>query len=857
MTRKFNRLRCASAMAGIIVALAFGSFFSTFARADYIKHEVVIKRDEYGVPHIYADTTYSLFYGYGYAVAQDRLFQMEMAKRSTQGTVAEVLGDKFVPFDKMTRGNYWPASIEKQIAALPKSERDILDGYAAGMNAWIAEVRAKHETLMPKQFNEFGFQPSNWNAFDVAMMFVGTMANRYSDSTSEVDNLALLTALKDKYGDARGMDLFNQLKWLVNPDAKTTIAPEDQTYRGIPEVRNDTGKLAYQLPRYDLPPPMTERLARGADGMLLALDHAANRDTVLAQYAQSGASGLAGFPTTSNMWVIGKRRARDAKAIMLNGPQFGWYNPSYTYGIGLHGAGFDVVGNTPFAYPCVLFGHNGSISWGATAGFGDDVDMFAERVDPARPAYYWHSGAWVEMQKRVETIYVKGASPVTLEVYRTVHGNVMQRDDATHTAYAKARAWDGLELQSLLAWTHQAQAHDWSSWKAQAARQALTINWYYADHDGNIGYVHTGVYPQRHAGHDSRLPVPGTGEWDWLGLQAFSMNPQIYNPSSGYIANWNNAAEKNYPASDLFAFLWGSADRVDEIDRRIAAHATLSSDDAWQILKETSHADLNVHPFLPFIKRATAALPAEDPRRRLADFLSQWNGLSDDPRNTGHYDQPGSVIMDAWLTAMLAKTVAKVVPTPFDNWYTASGYETTQEGPTSSMNLSTGSKILYEALRGPQSGVPQRFDLFSGAQPDDVIRDALSQAWMSLSARYGNDITQWKTPVVTLTFRANNFFGVPQADASESIHVPNYQNRGTENDLIVFGSTAAQGKVQAWDVVAPGESGFVAPDGTRSPHYSDQLTLYTTFGRKALSLDEADVAKHTQKIERLNVNEPK
>jgi penicillin amidase len=104
-----------------------------------------------------------------------------------------------------------------------------------------------------------------------------------------------------------------------------------------------------------------------------------------------------------------------------------------------------------------------------------------------------------------------------------------------------------------------------------------------------------------------------------------------------------------------------------------------------------------------------------------------------------------------------------------------------------------------------------------------------------------------------LTFRANNFFGIPQADAAEAIHVPEYQNRGTENDLIVFGSAAAAGKTQAWDVVAPGQSGFVAPDGTRSPHYSDQLTLYTGFGRKPLRLEAGEVARHTRSEERVMV----
>ncbi|RIG71983.1 hypothetical protein UQ96_22490 [Shigella boydii] len=92
---------------------------------------------------------------------------------------------------------------------------------------------------------------------------------------------------------------------------------------------------------------------------------------------------------------------------------------------------------------------------------------------------------------------------------------------------------------------------------AGVAKQELTINWYYADVNGNIGYVHTGAYPDRQSGHDPRLPVPGTGKWDWKGLLPFEMNPKVYNPLSGYIANWNNSPQKDYPASDLFAFLWG------------------------------------------------------------------------------------------------------------------------------------------------------------------------------------------------------------------------------------------------------------------------------------------------------------
>lgn len=85
------------------------TLWNTQAAAAQLSKDVKIIRDEYGVPHIYANDTHNLFYGYGYVVAQDRLFQMEMARRSTQGTVAEVLGSKFLDFDKDIRFNYWPA----------------------------------------------------------------------------------------------------------------------------------------------------------------------------------------------------------------------------------------------------------------------------------------------------------------------------------------------------------------------------------------------------------------------------------------------------------------------------------------------------------------------------------------------------------------------------------------------------------------------------------------------------------------------------------------------------------------------------------------------------------------------------
>jgi len=815
--------------------------------------QVTIRRDGYGMPHVYANTVYGIFYGYGYAVAQDRLFQMEMARRSTQGRVAEVLGEKMVAFDKSIRGNFSPERIQRQLAALPASERQILDGYAAGMNAWIAQVRAKPGSLMPKEFNDLQFQPSDWTPYDVAMVFVGTMANRFSDANSEIDNLALLTALKDQHGDARAMQIFNQLRWMTDSRAPTTVPEEEGVYQ--PNATNATkaqATLSYALPRFDGTPPMLERIARDPQTRGVLNDAAADAPArLLAQFAESGQPGIAGFPTTSNMWIVGRDHAKDARSILLNGPQFGWWNPAYTYGIGLHGAGFDVVGNTPFAYPSILFGHNAHVTWGSTAGFGDDVDIYAEKLDPADRTRYFHNGEWKTMEKRTELIAVKGGEPVLMDVYRTVHGIVTKFDDKQHVAYAKARAWEGYELQSLMAWTHKAQSKNWDQWKQQAARHALTINWYYADDRGNIGYAHTGFYPKRRAGHDPRLPVPGTGEMDWDGMLPFATNPQVYNPRQGFIANWNNQPMRGYPSTDLFAIVWGQADRYAEIETRMKAMTAnggkVSPQQMWDLIRTTSYADVNRRHFLPFLQRAVAGLPADDARARLVADLASWDGMGTSDKQPGFYDNAGSAVMDAWLRAMLKATLADEMPADFFKWYSATGYPTPTAPATGSLNLTVGVKVLFNALAGQNSGVPQQYDFFNGKRPEAVTLAALDDALATLQKTYGQDPATWRIPAPPMVFAPKNFLGVPQADDKAVLSYAATQNRGTENNMTVFDAKG----VHAVDVVAPGQSGFVAPDGTPSVHTRDQFDLYNRFGNKRVWFTDAEVRANATSVETL------
>lgn len=499
-------VRTGVAAAGLILGLAW-------APAHAQVQSVEVMRDSYGVPHVFADSHYGLYYGYGYAVAQDRLFQMDMARRSFVGTTAAVLGpgdqDVYVKYDMQVRQNFTPASIQRQIAALSKDERDIFRGYADGYNAYLEQVRRRPE-LLPKEYVDFDFQPEPLTDFDVVMIWVGSMANRFSDTNLEVTALAMRQSLEKQHGPERGRALFDELLWINDTTAPTTVPAPAAEHK--PQARAGTQNLAH------------------VSSQVLAAE-------LERQDKHWGGRGPDFAPKASNLWSTRPERVQDGSTVLINGPQFGWYNPAYTYGIGLHGAGFDVVGNTPFAYPIVLFGTNSEIAWGATAGPQDVVDMYQEKLNPARADQYWFNNAWRTMEQRKERIQVRGQADREMTIWRTVHGPVMQFDYEQGAAYSKKRSWDGYEVQSLLAWLNVAKARNWTEFLDQASKMAISINWYYADKHGNIGYVSPAFLPQRPADQDIRVPAKGDGSMEWQGIKSFDSIPKAYNPPQGYLVN--------------------------------------------------------------------------------------------------------------------------------------------------------------------------------------------------------------------------------------------------------------------------------------------------------------------------------
>ena len=766
---------------------------------------VRIVRDNYGTPHIHADTVYGLYFGYGYSIAQDRLFQMEMARRSTQGTVAEVLGPDYVEYDKNVRQLFDPASIQQQLDALNRKDKDVFSGYAAGMNAWLAEIRKTPGELTPKQFIDLDFTPAEWSGYDVGMIFIGTMNNRYGDFNTELENAAILNSLVEQHGEADARDLFDLLNPRFTDDAPTTI------------------------PRQDW--------ARAAQDSLAATRSNSFPNLRLSEAIESPVAS--GF---SNCYVLGKDKVIGASSILVNGPQFGWFNPSYVYSAGMHGAGIDIVGNSPFGYPMIMFGHNATITWGSTWGASDIVDIYAEQLNPDDPGQYLYKGEYMDLIHRVERIPVRGGEDIEHDVYRSVHGPIVQVDSAAGIAYAKHRAWDGRELETLLAWLYATWANNFAEWKAQAEKSAINVNMYYADVDGNIGYFHGGRFPQRAAGHDNRFPVTGDGSMDWRGRQPIDVaNPHVFNPVSGYLANWNNKPGQGVMNPDFFFYSWSAADRVEFFHEQLSSKEKFTADEAWAIIESSSYADVFAAYFLPLIDDASEQ--AGDPLLREAnEILQDWNRQSRDDDMDGYYDDAATAIfrtfMGNFLKRVLEDDLGAVYP-----YFAATGYPTADAPTGAGTNIQAGVKAIVEALAG-RTG----FDVFNGEPPWSIAIAALRESLTQLVEREGQPVSELRLPVARRPFATSNFLGIPQADESELMIAPIEQNRGTENNMIVMKRDAIVG----YEVTPPGQSAFISPDGDKGEHYDDQFEMYYKFGKKRMWFYADDVERNKKSEIRLN-----
>jgi penicillin amidase len=153
-------------------------------------------------------------------------------------------------------------------------------------------------------------------------------------------------------------------------------------------------------------------------------------------------------------------------------------------------------------------------------------------------------------------------------------------------------------------------------------------------------------------------------------------------------------------------------------------------------------------------------------------------------------------------------------------------------------------KATYEALIGNT-----KVDLLNGQSVNALVASVVGQTYSQLAKEYGEDATQWQLALYPRLFRYQNFMGIPQNHESGRPSTALEQNRGTENNMSVFYSD----RIEGFEVAPPGQSGFIAPDGTPSPHMFDQMDLYENFGKKRMWFYPEDVMRQAKTEIILNI----
>ncbi len=733
-----------------------------------IKAEVRIARDEDGVPLISAADDADAAFGLGYAHAQDRLFQMELMRRNGAGRLAEIFGERAIPIDRQMRvlGLYRLA--EAEVPLLSPPVRRGLEAYAAGVNAFLSS----RSGALPPEFLLLRFTPEPW---------------RPADSLVWGKLMDLLLA-----GNYRGELLRARL-------ARTLSAEE----------------LGFLYPAYpDNAPTTLAALATLYRQLPLDRLYAALPPAVGPVYA-------------SNNWVVDGAHSMSGKPLLANDPHLPFGAPGFWYLARLKTPEREIAGGTVPGAPFVVIGHNDRIAWGFTTTGSDVEDLFIEKIDPADPGRYLTPGGSAAFAAREETIAVKGAAPVTLNIRTTRHGPVLS--DALPAGTVDEGYVLSLAAPFLAAGDGTAEAlwgidraADWAGFKtALESFVAPQQNIVYGDDAGGIGFIAPGRIPIRKSGN-GWLPVPGwTGEYDWTGFIPFAELPQANNPASGHFVSANNKiVPDSYPY--FLSRDWDLPNRAERIGELLSAVPQQSPATSAAIQADT--LSIAARRLVPLMTRIVPGSepgsepgsdPGSDKAREAIERLRGWDFRME-------ADKVEPLLFIAWLGEFAhAVFLHRLGDAAADYW-------------------DLKPEVMIAVLTAHPEWCGSREEKTQSC--DALLSTALDAALARLGRAYGPEMLQWQWGRAHIAQFANPVFsriallknwvhvGVPTPGGFDTV------NRGSttiRDEAHPYEQRFGAGLRIITDLASPTDSRMIAVPGQSgnplSPHFSDLLQRWRQF----------------------------
>ncbi|HPE25316.1 penicillin acylase family protein [Albidovulum sp.] len=784
------------AVAGISLAYYFASRSLPDYNADYalagLDGGVEIVRDTADVPHIFAGSDRDVFFALGFAHAQDRLWQMTLMRRTVQGRLSELFGERTLAVDEMMRRLDLYSIATRSVAAQDAQTLDALRAYADGVNAWIGVVNSQAKGRGAPEFFLFSNEIAYWQPAD-SIALLKLMALQVSGHLEREVLTARLSLLSE--------DWVRDLMPVVPGEGIAALPPFASLFPTVPR-----SYAALEAEPADPLSPFRPGALAGA----------------------------------SNAWAAAASRSAAGAGLLANDPHLPFSAPTVWYLAHLDLATGGVIGGTIPGIPAVLTGRNQILGWGITSAYLDDQDILIEELNPGDPERYRTAEGWKPFVTRKAIIEVKDAAPVTVTLRWTDNGPVLPAThydlgSVTPKGYVAALAWTALDpadrsigaaIRMMRAQTVQEAIAAGEDYVAPA--QNLVV----AGPDG-IAMAMIGKMPRRDPKHQSmgRMPAPGwIAENRWQGYFPYAQNPRFVNPAGGIVGNTNNkTVDRPFPL-DVSHF-WGDSQRVQRWTRLMQEREVHSRESfiAAQ-LDTTSPAARNLLPLVAanlwFTGEAAPEGTTERMRQRALDLLANWDGEMSE-----HLPEP--LIYAAWMRALQFRLIRDEL------------------GPLADA-FNHLEPLFIERVFRDVDGAARWCDVLRSAPVEtceEIARLALDDALVDLSARFGPNVESWRWgeahqathdhSVLGRLPVLNWFVNIRQSTSGGDNTLLRGKTAGTEPNpyLNVHGA----GYRGVYDFADPDSSVFILSTGQSghplSRHYDDLSELWRRGEYIPMSLD--------------------
>lgn len=772
------------------IGLVRRSFTTTdgTVRVHNIIATVTVYRDDYGVPHIEAENDLDAFFAVGYLHAQDRLWQLELHRRLGLGRLAEVLGKDALPMDRMYRTLGFQRIAECLETVLDEQTRNALQAYCNGINEYIT----LHKGAYPLEFDMLQFEPEPWTVQHT--LLVSRLMAWELNYARWVDMTC--AALVDRVGESMAREAF-----------------------------------PYWEPTAPLILPETKRLK--AIAHLLKQFH--ETEQMLFQW-----TGGVPLVSGSNAWVVSGTRSTTGKPILANDPHLFLMVPARWYELHIATPTLQVGGMTISGVPFVVVGRNESIAWGVTNAMLDDADFYFEEVDSvSSPTRYRSGNAWLPVQRREETLYVKDDKPVLLTIYSTERGPIINaiEPSAQFMGQLVSLRWTGFEVTNEPAAFYAInKARNWNEFLSALKTFGVPAqNFVYGDTAGNIGYIMGGIIPVRSFGGVT-LPLEGwNATHSWHGFVPFSENPKTLNPPEGFIVTANNKI-----AGDAYPYYlsshWEPPWRARRLWQLLTKEAMVSPKEMERIQNDVH--SLQGEDIMPYILHAFDSVKAVQADVRIAlEYLRNWNYET-------HSEDVATTLFEVTLHHLLHNTFCdEMGDTLFSVYNTLASIPLT---------------AIVRVLQNPQS---PWFDDIRTAHietREEILRKSLGDALEDLHARLGGEIKEWQWgrlhtvafdhvfsahPLLKRIFRVGPF---PTGGTHSTVNVGYYFLSSPYTCTVGASMRQIMNLADINDtrvILPPGQSGQLY-----HPHYDDQVPLWLNGAYRLRTMVGEDKTKFPAKL---------